>query len=107
MNAIRAIVLTLFALGCCVMGSPNQAAAQEKQPKEEAKADNLAKVTLTLDTGGHTHDIKKVVYTPDGKHIITGSSDGAMRIWDVETGRTLRVLYAPERRSGLFALSPN
>src|SRR5438045_3610191 len=84
-------------------------AAQDERPfPKDTDAEALAKVTLTLDAGGHTHDIKKLAFTPDGKQIISGSHDGAIRIWDLETGRTVRLLYPPESRgAGLFALSPD
>jgi len=80
----------------------------DPEPTSKDPAEALGKLTLTLDVGGHTHDIKKMVFTPDNKHIVSGSADGALRIWDLETGRSLRVLYPPERRTnGLFALSPD
>src|ERR1700749_3755396 len=41
------------------------------------------------------HNPNQVIYTyafsPDGKHAITGSDDRKLRLWDVETGRCLRV----------------
>ncbi|OCB90451.1 WD40 repeat-like protein [Sanghuangporus baumii] len=32
---------------------------------------------------GHTDDVWSVAITPDGRHIISGSFDGTVRIWDV------------------------
>ena len=35
---------------------------------------------------GHTFDVNCVCYSPDGCHIVSGSSDNTIRIWDAETG---------------------
>ncbi len=84
------------------------ALAQDTPPPADPAPQDLGKVTLTLDVGGHTHDIKKLAFTPDGKHLVTGSGDGSIRVWDVESGRTVRRIYPPERRAnGLFALAPD
>ena len=35
---------------------------------------------------GHTDRVWSVVYSPDGRHIISGTKDCTIRIWDAETG---------------------
>ena len=35
---------------------------------------------------GHTDDVTSVGYSPDGCHIISGSDDRTIRIWDAKTG---------------------
>src|SRR5258708_3264177 len=35
---------------------------------------------------GHTYWVQSVAYSPDGQHIVSGSSDNTIRIWDAETG---------------------
>lgn len=35
---------------------------------------------------GHTGDIYSVNFSPDGKHVVSGSIDGTVRIWDIVTG---------------------
>ena len=42
---------------------------------------------------GHTGYVNKVSYSPDGKLIVSVSQDKTARIWDVETGSCLHVLY--------------
>jgi WD40 repeat protein len=50
---------------------------------------------LVLDSGGHTAFIEKVLFTPDGRQLISLSQDKTIRIWDVESGQPLRVLRPP------------
>jgi WD40 repeat protein len=35
---------------------------------------------------GHSGWVVSVAYSPDGKHIVSGSNDKTVRIWDAETG---------------------
>ena len=38
---------------------------------------------------GHTGGVNCTSYSPDGGHIISGSDDSTIRIWDVKTGTTV------------------
>ena len=38
------------------------------------------------DLEGHTEAVRSITYHPDGRHIISGSSDRTIRIWDAATG---------------------
>ena len=38
---------------------------------------------------GHADHVLSVVYSPDGKHIISASSDKTIRIWDANTGAAI------------------
>ena len=38
---------------------------------------------------GHTGGVNCTSYSPDGSHIVTGSDDSTVRIWDAETGTTV------------------
>jgi len=51
--------------------------------------------TLVLDTGGHTAAVEKVLFTPDGKELISVSDDKTIRVWEADTGAPLRVLRPP------------
>ena len=57
---------------------------------------------------GHTNWVRSVAYSPDGRHIVSGSEDRTIRIWNVEsgvavgkpleghTGRVESVAYSPD-----------
>lgn len=50
---------------------------------------------LALDAGGHTACVNKVLFTPDGKELITVSDDKTIRVWDLASGAPLRVIRPP------------
>ena len=41
---------------------------------------------------GHSGEIFSVAYSPDGKHIVSGSDDKTVKIWDSTTGKEVSVL---------------
>jgi WD40 repeat protein/uncharacterized caspase-like protein len=67
---------------------------------------------LMLDTGGHTGLIKGLVFTPDGKQLVSAGDDKAIRVWDMQTGSTVRTILGQvgtglEGRIYAIALSPD
>ena len=36
---------------------------------------------------GHSDWVRSVAYSPDGKHIVSGSKDKTVKIWDAATGQ--------------------
>jgi len=44
---------------------------------------------------GHEADVNGIAFTPDGRLLISGSSDGTIRVWDVESGAEVRCLKVP------------
>ena len=41
---------------------------------------------------GHSNYVTSVAYSPDGKHIVSGSFDKTVKIWDSTTGKEVSVL---------------
>jgi WD40 repeat protein len=50
---------------------------------------------LVLDPGGHSATVKAVLFTRDGRQIISVANDKTVRIWDVLTGETVRIFHPP------------
>jgi len=62
---------------------------------------------VPIRAGDKCHDIHSVAFSPDGKHLASGSCDGKVQLWDTSTGKlrtTLRYHYK-EIRAVVF--SPN
>ncbi|MEO5758429.1 MAG: hypothetical protein ABIQ51_16385 [Mesorhizobium sp.] len=47
---------------------------------------------LDLDTGGHSAQVTDLAFTPDGEDLVSASSDKTIRIWDWQSGVTLRTI---------------
>ena len=67
---------------------------------------------LMLDTGGHMSKVWKVLVTPDGKQIVSSSDDKVVRVWDMQSGKTVRTIrgqVGPGSEGKLYsiALSPD
>jgi WD40 repeat protein len=83
------------------------------EPKDEkASAEAAGKPMLVLESGGHTATVRKVLFTPDARQVITLGQDKTIRFWDVNSGQALRVLRPPAGDGGkgelwAGALSPD
>ncbi|MDM8562505.1 WD40 repeat domain-containing protein [Candidatus Marithioploca araucensis] len=67
---------------------------------------------LQIDPGGHKSLIKDVTFTPDGRYLVSASDDKLIRVWDLETGKTVRTLRGQigagrEGKIYAMALSPD
>src|SRR5262252_2869823 len=47
---------------------------------------------LMLDSGGHQSLIRSVVFTADGKYLVSAAEDKVVRVWDWRAGNTLRTI---------------
>lgn len=56
---------------------------------------------------GHTDQISRVCFSPDGRYVVTASSDGTARIWEAETGMQLTVLKGHTSFVVCAAFSPD
>jgi WD40 repeat protein len=65
-----------------------------------------------LDTGGHMATIRGVAFTPGGKQIVSAGDDKVVRVWDVESGKTIRTIRGESALGNVgeifaMALSPD
>jgi WD40 repeat protein len=63
---------------------------------------------LMLNSGGHMSVINDVVFTADGKQLVSASDDKTIRIWDLATGKTVRMILGeaePGSPGKVFAMA--
>jgi len=70
------------------------------------------KPIISIDTGGHKALIRDVIFTSDGRYLVSASDDKTIRVWDTATGEVVRVLRGQIQAGGegkiyAAALSPD
>ena len=75
-----------------------------KLPTSEARAtsERIEEKAIQLDCKG---GISAYAFSPDGKRVLTGGSGATMRLWDLETGRSLQVFQGHTRGVNTVAWS--
>ena len=61
-----------------------------------------------LDTGGHDSLIRDIVFTRDGRQLVSAGNDKLVRVWDIATGRTVRTFRGetgPGSEGKIFAMA--
>src|SRR5262249_34946723 len=53
---------------------------------------------------GHTHYVTSVVFSPNGRRLISACGDNTVKVWDAQTGQELHTFKGPVRS---VAFSPD
>jgi WD40 repeat protein len=67
-------------------------------------------IDFTTTFKGHTEPVYAVALTPDGKHLVTGSFDNSVRLWELATGKQVKAFDKPAGHTKMVlsvAVSPD
>jgi guanine nucleotide-binding protein subunit beta-2-like 1 protein len=84
---VTAIATTLEAPDMIISASRDKSIVQWKLTREEG-VDHYGKMQKRLK--GHSHFVQDVAISVDGQFALSGSWDGTLRLWDLNTGLTTR-----------------
>jgi WD40 repeat protein len=87
-------VLLLFLAGAVRAADPPDPAKENEPPPARTVEELQGKVSLGLNTGGHTAPVAVMTFTPDGSKLITARG-GDVMVWDVSTGAGERIWRLP------------
>ena len=45
---------------------------------------------LVINSGGHTAVIRKILFSHDGRYLVSAGDDKVVRVWSVESGEVVR-----------------
>ena len=56
---------------------------------------------------GHTRTVKVVAFSPDGKYALSGGGEGAIKLWEIATGRELKTVGINSDTISCIDISPD
>ena len=94
------------AAGVCFgQGSPGGALQQLAAAEPPANSPIVLHYRETpIFLGPHEHSVTAIAFSPDGKTLATGASDGYLRFWDPATGR-LKSIHGEDATRGIHGLA--
>jgi WD40 repeat protein len=62
---------------------------------------------LVRDLAGHTHRVTACAVTPDGRHVVSASWDGTLKVWELWSGRAVATLQGQDNLLTVCAVTPD
>lgn len=87
----KSLCLALLVLGALGGGVVAQTRGQTAAANNEPSRQPI----LRIETGMHTAPIRRISVDVSGRYLVTASEDKTARVWELATGRLLRVLRPP------------
>jgi hypothetical protein len=97
-RVVTCVLLVAGALPAAV--TPARAQGEGPPPVTEPPAapavpEPDGRVRLVVEPGGHAAKPLHLLFTPDGKKLVSTAEDRTIQVWDVTTGERLRVIRPP------------
>ena len=92
------IVIVFFLISCVSI--------PQRSKRANSNAEN--EPILIIDSKGHSAYIQDIVFTRDGKQLVSASQDKSIRVWDIEAERTVRIIrgeIGDGREGKIFAMA--
>lgn len=93
----------IFLLSMILFGSSSSMAESESTSKSVSKVGKKLEVVIQ---GGYVGIVHTVDVSPDGLILASGSDDCTVRLWEVKTGRCIRILKGHKLRISSVKFSP-
>src|SRR6266568_499061 len=84
-----------------------QQSTETHQSQKPAQSSIPPGFTLRQTLRGHSAEIFRIAWSPDGRVLASGSADNTIRLWDVQMGQALRTLEGHTESVPYVAWSPN
>ncbi|MEN9255168.1 MAG: hypothetical protein Q6K26_09845, partial [Gloeomargarita sp. SZTDM-1c_bins_89] len=81
-----------WGLGLVLLGGLGYGYTRHFGPLATQPAAKATPARLQATLTGHTGYINTVVFTPDGRYLLSASEDKTIRVWEVTTGQAVRTL---------------
>ena len=91
----------------CPELSPDAARLAMATSKGELLVWDVSNGSLIRSGPAHDGKINRVVFSNDGRWLVSGGSDRTARLWDTATWREVKVYRGPRRTAGDVAISPD
>ena len=78
--------------------------SQVEKALAEAQAQPSAEVVPQI---GHTGTVSSMIFSPDGRYVLTAGEDKALKLWDFATDKLIRTWFPHHKEISIIAFSSN